>query len=432
MAMAPKISEIFIYQATNSLLVPATLSDDMLSAIANDDLANQVSSSWTFPVDGATEQIFMQMQAQGQSYFNASGDSGAYPPGDIPTPNDSTNITLVGGTTLFTSGPDGSWQSEVVWSYFNAGTGTNASSGGYDSTFPIPSWQKGISMAKNQGSTTFRNLPDVSINARTTYFIVADNGQTPGRCLPERAPPAPLWAAFTALVNQQGISQAGRGPVGFLNPMIYSIAKGSSYSDTFHDIISGNNTNLVVSNAFFATPGYDLCTGWGAPTGSALINLLAPLPTGPVLAVLTNAISGGNGNGIVDFDECNNLSVTLTNEGNATATSIQAFITTATPGVIVSQASSTYPPLPVHTAGLNINTFTISTENNFVCGTPITLTMIVKSAQSINTNTIVLPSGSLGPPQTFANTTVISIPPGKANGIGSPVIVSGLEAVGRL
>ena len=74
----------------------------------NDDLANQLSSSWTFGVDGATEQIFMQMAAQVQSYFNAAGDSGAYPPGKIPTPNDSTNITIVGGTTLFTTGPAGS------------------------------------------------------------------------------------------------------------------------------------------------------------------------------------------------------------------------------------------------------------------------------------------------------------------------------------
>ena len=429
MAMAPGISEIFVYEATNNPLGSAALSDDMLNAMANDDLANQLSSSWTFPDDGATEQIFLQMQAQGQSYFNASGDSGAYPPGKIPTPNDSTNITLVGGTTLFTSGPLGSWQSEVVWSYFNAGTGSNASSGGFDSTFPIPTWQKNISMTKNQGSTTFRNLPDVAPTA-DNIFIVADNGEPQGASGTSAA--APLWAAFTALVNQQGVTRAGKGPVGFLNPMIYSIAQSPNYSTSFHDIISGNNTNLVVSNAFFAVPGFDLCTGWGTPVGNKLINLLAPIPNGPVLAVLTNAISGGNGNGIIDFDECNTLSVTLTNQGNAEATSIQAFLTTTTPGVIVSQPNSTYPPMPVHTSALDITPFTISTEGNFVCGTPVVLTLTIKSAQGVFTSTIVLPSGSLGPPQTFSSTTVVSIPPGKPTGIASPVIVAGLEAIGHL
>ena len=46
----------------------------------------------------------------------------------------------------------------------------------------------------------------------------------------------------------------------------------------FHDITLGNNTNACCNaNKFFASPGYDLCTGWGTPTGSNLISaLLAP------------------------------------------------------------------------------------------------------------------------------------------------------------
>ncbi len=429
MAMAPGISEIFVYEATNSVLVSSSLVDDMLSTMADDDLANQLSSSWTFPVDPTSDQIYLQMAAQGQSYFNASGDSGAYLPGKIPTPNDNPNITIVGGTTLSTTGPLGEWQSEEVWSYFNQGTGTNASSGGYSSAFPIPSWQLNVSMANNGGSSTFRNLPDVALTA-DNIFIVADNGQAEFASGTSAA--APLWAAFTALVNEQGISQAGRPPVGFLNPAIYAICKGPLYPAAFHDITTGNNTNKISTNEFFAVTGYDLCTGWGTPVGNNLINLLAPLSQGPLLEIVTNTITGGNGNGVVDFDECNTLTVTLTNEGNATATGIQAVLVSTTPGVIVAQPNSSFPPLPVHTSGSSIASFTISTDPGFVCGTPVNLNLIIKSDQLIQTNAIQLPSGVLGTPIPFTSAQVMTIPDNNLAGVNSPITVSGLESVGKI
>jgi uncharacterized repeat protein (TIGR01451 family) len=430
-AMAPGLAEILVYEATNSTVNTGNLSDDMLNAIAIDDLANQVSSSWTFPVDASTDQIFLQMAAQGQSYFNASGDSGAYPPGAVQTPTDDTNITTVGGTTLTTSGPGGEWQSEVVWSYFNQGTGSNASSGGISTTFAIPVWQQGISMVKNQGSTTFRNLPDVALTA-DNIFVIANNGQ--GNSGFGTSAAAPLWAGFTALVNEQSITKAGNPPVGFLNPAIYSIGKGSSslYNTAFHDITSGNNTNLVSSNLFYAVTGYDLCTGWGTPAGSALINKLAPVIQAPVLVVFSNTITGGNGNGVIDFDECDNLSVILTNEGTVTATAIQGILYSTTPGVIVAQQNVTFPPLPPHTSAPSINTFTISTEPSFVCGTPIDLTLILKFDQGIETNSIELPSGILGSSEIFPNTTVITIPNNNLTGINSAITVSGLESVGKI
>ena len=54
---------------------------------------------------------------------------------------------------------------------------------------------------------------------------------------------APRWAGFMALVNQQAV-EAGTAPsggVGFFNPAIYPIGKGSSYDSDFHDITIGNN-----------------------------------------------------------------------------------------------------------------------------------------------------------------------------------------------
>jgi hypothetical protein len=64
--------------------------------------------------------------------------------------------------------------------------------------------------------------------------------------------------------------------VGFLNPAIYAVAQSALYPSLFHDTTNGNNTNYNGSTKFYAKPGYDLCTGWGTPTGQALINALAP------------------------------------------------------------------------------------------------------------------------------------------------------------
>jgi hypothetical protein len=85
---------------------------------------------------------------------------------------------------------------------------------------------------------------------------------------------APLWAGFSALVNQQA-ANFGRSRVGFMNPALYAIGKGSSYSSCFHDITTGNNFNSINPNKYSATNGYDLCTGWGTPNGLNLINALA-------------------------------------------------------------------------------------------------------------------------------------------------------------
>jgi hypothetical protein len=82
-----------------------------------------------------------------------------------------------------------------------------------------------------------------------------------------------------------------------------------SYDLCFHDTTVGNNFWPGSPTNFFAVPGYDLCTGWGTPTGSNLINALAP----PV--ELARLVCGDkldlrpNGNGVIDFDECNEFDV---------------------------------------------------------------------------------------------------------------------------
>jgi hypothetical protein len=80
-------------------------------------------------------------------------------------------------------------------------------------------------------------------------------------------PPLPRWPISKA-------ASQGAPPVGFLNPALYSIAAGPSYTSCLHDITSGNNTNSNTGNLFQAGPGYDNCTGLGSSAGLPLINAL--------------------------------------------------------------------------------------------------------------------------------------------------------------
>ncbi|MGA2177568.1 MAG: protease pro-enzyme activation domain-containing protein [Verrucomicrobiota bacterium] len=295
-SMAPGLSKILVYE--ESVFSPV---DDLLNRIATDNLAAQISCSWIFiSVDAVTDQIFQQFAAQGQSFFCASADFGADPPGQVSAPTGDPYITVVGGTVLSTTGTNGPWQSETVWS---------GSSGGFTTNYAIPSWQAGISMATNQGSTAYRNLPDVAMCAFNVFLIADDNTS---ESFYGTSAAAPLWAGFTALVNQQA-AKYGNGPVGFLNPALYAIGAGAGYATNFHDITIGNNTNANSPNAYFAARGYDLCTGWGTPNGSNLINTLAP-PDTLVMLPVAGFISSGPGGGPFNVTAENFL---LTNEGTA-------------------------------------------------------------------------------------------------------------------
>jgi hypothetical protein len=269
-SMAPGLSRIYVYEAPNSTAYWV----DLLSRMANDNLAKQLSCSWSGGFANATaEQIFKQMAVQGQSFFNATGDSDAFT-GLIPFPSDSTNITEVGGTTL-TTGSGSSYSSETVWNWGKQSSGNYAgSSGGVSTYYPIPSYQQAISMVTNQGSVTMRNVPDVALTA-DNVCVVYNNGSV--GIIGGTSCAAPLWAGFTALINQQAAATS-RAPVGFLNPAIYAIGKGSSYTNAFHDTKTGNNFSKNSPTNFPAVAGYDLCTGWGTPNGTNLINALVPLP----------------------------------------------------------------------------------------------------------------------------------------------------------
>ena len=168
-------------------------------------------------------------------------------------------MTAVGGTDLTTNGAGGSWKSETGW---NGSAGMPSRNG-----VVIPSYQQlpGVIDPANHGSTTLRNIPDVAAEANTNQYSCWDGACSGGNGGTSYA--APQWAGFTALVNQQAVTD-GKPTVGFLNPALYALGVGSTYDSDFHDVISGSN------GKYSAVGGYDLVTGWGSFNGPNLLNAL--------------------------------------------------------------------------------------------------------------------------------------------------------------
>ncbi len=282
--MAPKLDAILVYEGNDPY--------EVLNQIANDNLARQISCSWIWidPSGSAQlNQILLQYAVQGQSFFTASGDFGAWQ-GQIWDPVDSPWVTSVGGTTLSTSTPGGPYLSETVWNWAPAQKA--ASGGGVSTSNSLPNWQASVGATLGGPSANHRNVPDVALTA--DHIIVYYNNGSPGAVAGTSAA-APLWAGVAALINQQS-SIAGAPLLGFLNPSIYQIGSGSNYLQGFRDVQNGNNTILTnAAKVYSALPGYDLCTGWGTPRAQGLIDLLSPpvpptMTSSPVVqTVLTGA-----------------------------------------------------------------------------------------------------------------------------------------------
>jgi subtilase family serine protease len=111
--MAPGLDQVRVYIGAGN--------DDanVLNSMASENIAKSLSSSWSWlPVDPTTDDVFFEeFAAQGQSFFVASGDAGAYDAEIDPYfyPAEDAYVTAVGGTHLTTNGPGGSWASEIAW-----------------------------------------------------------------------------------------------------------------------------------------------------------------------------------------------------------------------------------------------------------------------------------------------------------------------------
>jgi pro-kumamolisin-like protein len=360
LGMAPGLSSLVMYVGSSD----AAIFNAMATAVP---LNAQLSSSWAWtPADPSTDDpYFQEFAAQGQSLFQAAGDSGRWTSSQIYVyPADDVYVTSVGGTDLTTSSAGGPWSSETAWVNGGGGISTH--------NYAIPSWQTRAASGCPSCSQIYRNGPDVSANSNFTFYVCADKTCTANN-YGGTSFAAPMWAGYLALVNQQSVAN-GNKTLGFINPAIYQLGLGSGYGTDFHDITSG-------SNGYSATTGYDLATGWGSPNGTGLINALATTSTTANFTISASptsvsVVQGSNGTSTITtaISGSFNSTVTLSATGQPTGVTVSFSPTSiAAPGsgsstmtmtVASTTATGTYPITVTGTGGGITHTTTVNLTVN--------------------------------------------------------------------
>lgn len=330
MAVA-KDANVLVYNAPNDNTGQTEL--DEYSAIANQDIASTVSSSWgvcendvTAGYVKAENTIFEQMAMQGQSVFNSAGDTGAYgcirSDGttivDQSDPASQPWVTSVGGTSLESDNPGTNPNpghpvngTETVWNVDNLCSdqaaaadndskggffwcaNTGAGGGGSSQYWGRPFYQQGPGV--NSAYTTYakgstacalartgtpcREVPDISANA-DEYTPYAEY------CTGSASTPYSACAALSGWFGIGGTSlstplwaaviadrdgfQGHR--TGNINPLVYSWLR-TDPSGYLNDITGiGPLQQAATNNGLFpTTPGYDEATGAGSPKMAAII-----------------------------------------------------------------------------------------------------------------------------------------------------------------
>ncbi len=253
-SMAPGLSSVRVYVGSKP--------EDILNAMATDNLSKVLSSSWGWAEKFATDDaIFKEFAVQGQTNLTASGDYSSLKASG-PWPEEDANIIAVGGTNVATTAAGGAWSGETGWS---------GSAGGpsLDKTILIEPYQAKLVTAGSGASTTLRNVPDIALNANTDMEICSNGSCSGGSGGTSFA--SPMWAGIIAMANQQAVA-AGKPVVGFINPAVYALAAAKTYGTQFHDVAAGK------SGKYTAAKGYDLVTGIGSPKGQSFINALVNQP----------------------------------------------------------------------------------------------------------------------------------------------------------
>ncbi|HKP11705.1 MAG TPA: carboxypeptidase regulatory-like domain-containing protein, partial [Blastocatellia bacterium] len=171
------------------------------------------------------------------------------------------------------------------------------------------------------------------------------------------------------------------------------------------------------SNGFSSTTVANGTYSMKLAPGNYTVNIIAPghdcMAAGPFMVSITDgqtttfnqcltgkakfifsasAISGGDGDGVIERDECNNLNVTIKNDGCFTGSNVTAVLSSSTPGVTITQPNSPYATTAENATVANTVPFAFSTSNSFVCGTTITFTLTVNFTGGSSSFSFSLPS----------------------------------------
>jgi kumamolisin len=237
-AMAPEATIYLVEAASNSY-------SDLFTAVgvANTLVADagggEVSMSWGSGEFSEEADYDSAFTTPGVVYFASAGDS----PG-VGYPSASPNVVSAGGTSISRDLTTGHLIIESTW---------QDGGGGVSQVEARPAFQNGVKHIVGAG----RGTPDLSFDANpnTGVWIIDSN-----------TVPEPGWyivggtsVSSPSLAGIVNAAHSFRASSAAENQALYKDDESE-----LHDIVYGN-CGLNMSD--FAVPGYDLCTGIGAPKG---------------------------------------------------------------------------------------------------------------------------------------------------------------------
>lgn len=251
---------------------------------------------------------FMKLGLQGHTVVSASGDTGVgSSAGDVsetgclgsnadifsPLSAASCPFVLAVGATQFQANqtildPESAMEFTLKSNHLTVSSG-----GGFSNYFRRPSYQKAAvthyfshhpppypsyttnfntwvnstsNITKGVFNRNGRGIPDVSaLGANFPTILQGDKELLSGSSVA-----TPVWAAIITMINQERTA-VGKGPVGFINPVLYQS------SEIMRDVKNGSNPNCG-TEGFKAVEGWDPVTGLGTPDFPKLLKLFLSLP----------------------------------------------------------------------------------------------------------------------------------------------------------
>ncbi len=276
--LAPGANVVCVYGPGNTNGGPSETNfpDNEYAAASQLNNLVAVSNSWgggDTQTDNTTQNYVIEMEATGTTIMASAGDDGDTSTQSNPA-NDATNTAgflAVGGLTVTLNGQAGSYNgagvpasnaifNEVVW-YDNGNTTSNGdhwgTTSGTSTAYPEPSWQDIPAVTNNGGSTSGRNVADISAIGNNTYIIINGAWQWIAGTSVASPVTAGIIASMVGYLNQK---------FGFIDPLLYKMGPNeSSYSlKPFWDVTQTPSGYHSGQTQYDAQVGWDYPTGWGS------------------------------------------------------------------------------------------------------------------------------------------------------------------------